>query len=195
MRHLHTYFSRALTEGRLRSISDISEASRISRRSGDAEDTSFQRFMGEFEAIDDTPLRASQRLAFPSLMTDEISLTLHCTANWINLRYAFMFGVASFIEAARKRDIPLYVSIAFDPSLPSHADASAVRIEHRPFGDALSPGEHTFLRSLCERVSFSKGIPLAYSSGVITDPSGPVFGPLLSGELHKTPRAILRAGA
>lgn len=192
MRPTPNKFSRALMRGSLDSLAKLQRAAFEQRTARDAPANMFQRFQADYGLLDDNPKRAMQRLAFPSVLTDQETLRSHSQANWLNLSQRLRYGVAAFIEAARKLDVPLFAFRAWDQDHPAHWAGNCVLVHHAVFGQALSPGETTALRILCERIAHNKGIALKFNRMLITDPFGCTHGPFLPGKLSRTPRSLLR---
>lgn len=93
------------------SLDTFKERCRELRHERDSNPYLWERFMGELK--DDQGFEAPKRLQMPSMMTDEAMLRRHNAADWQQVDPRLMTWAARFVEALRRRGIPLYVHRAF----------------------------------------------------------------------------------
>lgn len=164
-----TNFFQQLAGGRLANLSKFKSAVAQERVVGDAQGQAFERFLGvHTDALAD---RSPARLVMPSLMTAEPTLRQHNRADWQHTDPRLRLWAAKFIEAARRRGIPLYVHSAFRtkaeqqallvqgvskakwPRAP-HCQGMAVDIVHSRYHWDMTKEEWAFLAKLGRDVLF-----------------------------------------
>lgn len=124
---------------------------------------SFARFLNNLP--DSDKFEAPLRLKAPSLMTTSAMLRNHERADWQHVDARLRLFAAAFIEAARKRGIPLYVHGAFRTQeaqqalydagrtktlwpRAAHCVGAAVDIVHGKFHWDMTPQEWQYLHKL-----------------------------------------------
>lgn len=147
----------------VRDFVQFRENVRRARIERDADPRSFERFFGQM--TDSLEFEAPKRLAAPSLLNDTGTLRRHGFTDWQHVDPRLMTWAARFIEAARRRGIPLYTHSAFRtrdeqaallkrgvsravwPNAP-HCKGKAVDIVHAGFHWELTAQEWSFLHKL-----------------------------------------------
>jgi len=156
---------------------------RALRRVGDAPDTRSARF---FTLVgEDMPLKARNRLVFPSLMTDAATLAQHDLADWQYTPAPLRRFAALVVEGLRKGEMPFFVA---------HAASDRVQLAHCKFGAMLQVDEWQLVHAVGFRVAAKEGMSIAVGqSGCFVDLLAlPLPLPVGQGPpVRLTPRGIL----
>jgi len=157
-----TQFWQRFAAGQILNVSQFRQERHVLKTERDHQGDSFDQFLGKLDGLSDP---APARLAVPSIMTDEAVLKQHHRADWQHVDRRLIIWTAKFIEAARRRGIPLYCHSAFRtkaeqnalvvqgvskakwPRAP-HAQGKAVDIVHSRYHWDMTPAEWAFLAKL-----------------------------------------------
>lgn len=152
------------------------------RVAGDAPDTRVQRFF-QVEG-DPLPLKAKQRLIFPSLFGAESLLAQYALADWQDTPAHLRRFAAQVCESLRRGGMPFFVT---------HACAQEVRFAHSKFGASLLPDEWQLVHAVGFRLAEKNGLSLCLTGdGAFVDlKSTPLETPFASDPVRLSPRAIL----
>lgn len=104
-----THFWRQYAAGAFRGLAQLIEGRRQLAAAPDH--VGADRFTRD--PLDGEKFEAPERLKYPSIMTSEPVLRQHSRADWQHTDIRLQIWAARFIEAARKRGVPLYVHSAF----------------------------------------------------------------------------------
>ncbi|MEP3530118.1 MAG: M15 family metallopeptidase [Sulfitobacter sp.] len=176
MKKLNTFFQRLLS-GKISSRT-LKEELRRQRAIDLGDTTQVERFFGNLP--DDKGFQAPQRLAAgASIHTSTMMLRYHDRANWAETHSDIQIFAAHFIEALRRRNIPMYVHSAFRtleeqnelqakgrsrakwPRAP-HCQGKAVDIVHGQYHWELTPQEWQYLGKLGKDIAAKLGIEITW---------------------------------
>lgn len=212
-----TTFLAALMNGQLDTPRKFFDALSQQRADDAADPTAFQRFEGTYR--DDAHYNIPARLeAEPAFFTAEHFLKRHNSADWQHVDWRMKVFAARFIEACRKRGIPMYVHGAFRskeqqlalykkrvsnstwPRAP-HCQGKAVDIVHGRFHWEMTKAEWALMGKIGKDVARKLGFSIEWG-GDWRSPWDPAHWQMEDWDRHisqpdvgfavrKTPRGLL----